>query len=114
MREQVGIAGITKSAAMECLEWNIRVNSIHPAQVIDTGMAASSTPGWRHANERVMPLKRSSRPDEVAHAVLFLASDEASYINAAEIVVDGGAVSIGLPRVRTLLEEEFNRSQAHR
>jgi 3alpha(or 20beta)-hydroxysteroid dehydrogenase len=109
-----GLRGVTKAAAMECLEWNIRVNSIHPAQVIDTGMAASATPGYRYANDRVMPLKRSSRPDEVAQAVLFLASDEASYINAAEIVVDGGATSIGLPRVRTLLEEDFARAQGTR
>ena len=103
-----GLRGITKSAAMELLEWNIRVNSIHPAQVTDTGMASGATPGYRYANERVMPLKRASRPDEVAQAVLFLASDDSSYINAAEIVVDGGAVSIGLPRVRTLLEEDYN------
>jgi 3alpha(or 20beta)-hydroxysteroid dehydrogenase len=102
-----GLRGVTKSAALELLEWGIRVNSIHPAQVTDTGMAASATPGYRYANERAMPLKRASRPDEVAQAVLFLASDEASYINAAEIVVDGGAVAIGLPRVRTLLEEDF-------
>lgn len=109
-----GLRGVTKSAAMECLAWNIRVNSIHPAQVIDTGMAASSTPGWRYANERAMPLRRPSRPDEVAQAVLFLASDEASYVNAAEIVVDGGAVSIGLPRVRALMEEDFVRAQSAR
>jgi 3alpha(or 20beta)-hydroxysteroid dehydrogenase len=107
-----GLRGVTKSAAMECLDWNIRVNSVHPAQVTDTGMVSSATPGYRYANERAMPLKRPSRPDEVAQAVLFLASDEASYINAAEIVVDGGAVSIGLPRVRTLLEQDFDRSQS--
>jgi 3alpha(or 20beta)-hydroxysteroid dehydrogenase len=106
-----GLRGVTQSAAMECLDWNIRVNSVHPAQVADTGMTASATPGYRYANQRAMPLKRSSRPDEVAQAVLFLASDEASYINAAEIVVDGGAVSIGLPRVRQLLEDDFKRSR---
>ena len=102
-----GLRGVTKSAALELLDWGIRVNSVHPAQVTDTGMAASATAGYRYANERVMPLKRASRPDEVAQAVLFLASDESAYINAAEIVVDGGAVSIGMPRVRTLLEEDF-------
>jgi 3alpha(or 20beta)-hydroxysteroid dehydrogenase len=102
-----GLRGVTKSAALELLDWGIRVNSVHPAQVADTGMAASATPGYRYANERVMPLKRASRPDEVAQAVLFLASDQSSYVNAAEIVVDGGAVSIGMPRVRTLLEEDF-------
>ena len=105
-----GLRGVTKSAAMELLDWNIRVNSVHPAQVTDTGMASGATPGYRYANERVMPLKRPSRPDEVAQAVLFLASDEASYINATEIVVDGGAVSIGLPRVRTLLEDDYNQA----
>lgn len=107
-----GLRGVTKAAALDLLDWGIRVNSIHPAQVTDTGMAASATPGYRYANERVMPLKRASRPDEVAHAVLFLASDEASYINAAEIVVDGGALSIGLPRVRTLLEEDYVAGRA--
>jgi 3alpha(or 20beta)-hydroxysteroid dehydrogenase len=104
-----GLRGVTKSAALELVDWNIRVNSVHPAQVTDTGMAAGATPGYRYANERVMPLKRPSRPDEVAQAVLFLASDEASYVNATEVVVDGGAVAIGLPRVRTLLEEDYKR-----
>jgi len=104
-----GLRGVTKAAAMELLDWNIRVNSVHPAQVIDTGMAASATPGYRFANERAMPLKRPSRPDEVAQAVLFLASDEASYMNAAEIVVDGGATSIGFHRMRMLMEEDYNR-----
>lgn len=108
-----GLRGVTKSAAMELLDWNIRVNSVHPAQVTDTGMSANATPGYRYANARAMPLKRSSRPDEVAQAVLFLASDESSYINASEIVVDGGAVAIGLPRVRTLLEEDFNLAQGN-
>ncbi len=107
-----GLRGVTKAAALELLDWGIRVNSVHPAQVTDTGMAAGATPGYRYANERVMPLKRASRPDEVAQAVLFLASDEASYINAAEIVVDGGALSLGLPRVRTLLEEDFAAGRA--
>lgn len=104
-----GLRGVSKAAAMELLDWNIRVNSVHPAQVIDTGMAASATPGYRYANVRAMPLKRPSRPDEVAQAVLFLASEEASYINAAEIVVDGGATSIGFHRMRSLLEQDYDQ-----
>jgi NAD(P)-dependent dehydrogenase (short-subunit alcohol dehydrogenase family) len=109
------LRGVTKSAALVLLDWGIRVNSVHPAQVADTGMMASATPGFVYANERTVPLRRPSRPDEVAQAVLFLASDEASYINATEMVVDGGASSIGMPRVRALLEREFaQRAQARR
>lgn len=103
-----GLRGVTKAAALEYVDWGIRVNSIHPAQVSETGMSGSATEGYRYANQRVMPLARSATPDEVTQAVLFLASDESSYITGNEIVVDGGALSIGMPRVRTLLEAEFN------
>ncbi|MBV7483772.1 SDR family NAD(P)-dependent oxidoreductase [Bordetella sp. BOR01] len=106
-----GLRGITKSAALDLLSWGIRVNSVHPAQVSDTLMASESTAGWKHANERVMPAGRPAETMEVGRAVLFLASDESSYINATEIVVDGGAASIGIARVRALLEEDFNMSR---
>lgn len=104
-----GLRGVTKSAALELLDWGIRVNSVHPAQVSETLMTNASSSAWRHANERVMPAGRSARPDEVAHAVLFLASEASSYINGTELVVDGGAVSVGLARVRSILEEDFSR-----
>ncbi|HYG41619.1 MAG TPA: SDR family oxidoreductase [Bordetella sp.] len=106
-----GLRGITKSAALDLLDWGIRVNSVHPAQVSDTLMASDSTPGWRHANQRVMPAGRPAETIEVGRAVLFLASDDSSYINASEIVVDGGAASIGIARVRAVLEEDFNMSR---
>jgi 3alpha(or 20beta)-hydroxysteroid dehydrogenase len=106
------LRGLTKSAALEFLDWGIRVNSVHPAQISDTSMTSGATPGWRHANNRVMPAGRPARADEVAKAVLFLASDESSYVNATELVVDGGAVPLGLPRVRALLEQDFNKAQA--
>lgn len=105
-----GLRGITKSAALDLLGWGIRVNSVHPAQVSDTRMTSGATPGWRYANERVMPAGRPAETIEVAQAVLFLASDDSSYINASEVVVDGGAASIGMARVRTVLEEDFNLS----
>jgi len=102
-----GVRGVTKSAALSLLDWHIRVNSVHPAQVTDTNISAAATPGWRYANERVMPAGRPSKPDEVCNAVLFLASDEASYINATELVVDGGAFSIAQANVRAMLQRDY-------
>ena len=102
-----GLRGITKTAALEFLDWGIRANSVHPAQVDDTKMADSSAPGYREANQRVIPLGRAARPDEVAQAVLFLASDDSSYITGSEIVVDCGYTTIALPRLRRQLQQEY-------
>lgn len=102
-----GLRGMTKTAALEFLDWRIRANSVHPHQVTNTGMADSSAPGYREANERVMPLGRPARPEEVAQAVLFLASDESSYITGSEIVVDGGYTSFALSRLRKELQAEY-------
>lgn len=102
-----GLRGMTKSAALSLLDWGIRVNSVHPAQVTETNISSGATPGWRYANERVMPAKRPSKPDEVCNAVLFLASDEASYINATELVVDGGAFAIAQANMRAMLQRDY-------
>jgi NAD(P)-dependent dehydrogenase (short-subunit alcohol dehydrogenase family) len=66
---------------------NIRVNSIHPG-VIETPMSGETT--WERALE-ALPMGRLGRPEEVASAALFLASDEASYITGVELFVDGGS-----------------------
>lgn len=83
---------MTKSCAVDLAEFGIRVNSIHPG-VIDTPM----TKGLLHTDEATRQavlgptlLKRPSRPEEVSNAVLFLASDESSFVHGAEMVVDGG------------------------
>ncbi len=102
-----GLRGITKTAALEFVDWGIRANSVHPAQVDETKMADSSAPGYREANQRVIPFGRAARPMEIAQAVLFLASDEASYITGSEIVVDGGYTSFALARVRKQLQQEY-------
>jgi len=105
-----GLRGITKSAALDLLSWGVRVNSVHPAQVSDTLMTSASSPGWRRANQRIIPEGRLASMNEVAQAVLFLASDDSSYVNASEIVVDGGTVSIGIARICSVLADDFNRS----
>ena len=86
------VAGLTKAAALELGRDNIRVNSVHPG-VIATPMLDGASPEIRDRLDRLMqhqPIARVGRPEEVANVVLFLASDEASYITGTGIVVDGG------------------------
>jgi NAD(P)-dependent dehydrogenase (short-subunit alcohol dehydrogenase family) len=81
---------LTIGLAREVAEEGIRVNAVRPG-FIDTEMHASG--GEPHRLERVkhfVPLKRGGRPDEVAHAILWLLSDEASYTTGAFIDVTGG------------------------
>ena len=79
----------TKSAAIQYAGENIRVNSVHPGP-IDTAMLASSmaSPGARRPED--VPLGRYGKPEEVAYGVLYLASDESSFVTGSEVVIDGG------------------------
>ena len=82
------VRGLTKTAAIDLGPKGIRVNSVHPGG-IDTPMIAgtdSEAPFYKR-----LPVARMGTPSEAANAVLFLASDEASYIAGAELAVDGGA-----------------------
>lgn len=80
----------TKAAAIQYAKDNIRVNSVHPGP-IETAMlsAARSEEAIR---ERLVdtPLGRVGRPEEVAYGVLYLASDESSFVTGSELVIDGG------------------------
>ena len=87
------IRGMTKCAAMELGPKGIRVNSVHPG-MIDTPMTRV------HGGDAAMefgaskvPLRRVGHPEDVAPLYVFLGSDESSYINGAEIAVDGGVTS---------------------
>ncbi|MCA6105073.1 glucose 1-dehydrogenase [Bradyrhizobium australafricanum] len=86
-----GVRGITKSAALEVAASGVRVNSIHPG-LIATPMTASF-----ESSLFPVPLGRPAEPQEVSQAVLFLLSDESSYLTGSEIVIDGG-LTIGVPR----------------
>jgi len=86
---------MTKSAAVQFGKHGIRVNSVHPGIMPPMRTSvASADPAWRERSLRHVPLKREGRVEEVAYAVLFLASDEASYITGTELVVDGGYLAV--------------------
>jgi 3alpha(or 20beta)-hydroxysteroid dehydrogenase len=84
------LRGMTKAAAIDFAARGIRVNSVHPGP-IDTEMLHIRTPEQNERRLQLVPMKRMGTPDEVAKLVLFLLSDESSYITGAEITIDGGA-----------------------
>src|SRR6266446_6874990 len=90
-----GLRGLTKTAVLQFSQWNIRVNSIHPALIADTGFSRSGSAAFSHAARVAIPLHRLGTPKECADLVLFLASDEASFISGAEIAIDGGYIAAG-------------------
>ena len=98
---KAGVINLTRAAAVEYARDAIRVNCVCPG-AIDTRatelLAKDRADELRAAHAAAHPLGRLGRADEVAHAVLFLASDEASFITGAAIVVDGGVTAAtGLP-----------------
>ena len=94
---KAGVINLVQTSANVLYGSGVRVNAICPG-LIETGMTA---PIYKSARERgtddkigqLNPLKRGGQPDEIAHAALFLASDDSSYVNGQAIVVDGGLSS---------------------
>ena len=88
---KAAIRVLTKSAAVQYGKDGIRVNSVHPGMMppMLTSVTAAD-PALREKILATVPLGRAGTADEAACAVLFLASDEASYITGTELVVDGG------------------------
>lgn len=102
------VRGMTKTAAIELGEHGIRVNSIHPGFIVDTELGSDQTgdSAGVHAlldahTEKLAPMKRSGKPDEIARLALFLASDESSYSTGSEFVADGGLIA-GYPAPGTI------------
>jgi 3alpha(or 20beta)-hydroxysteroid dehydrogenase len=89
-----GLRGLTKVAALELAPRRIRVNAVHPGP-IDTPITAGADPVFLRVTVEQTLLGREGQPAEVAHLVVFLLSDLASYITGAEIPVDGGHTSHG-------------------
>ncbi len=94
---KAGVINLVMTAAQQLSATNVRVNAICPG-LIQTGMTQRA---FTYAEEkgvtdkigRLNPLRRAGQPDEIANMALFLASDEASYVNGQAIAVDGGLSS---------------------
>ena len=99
---KAGVNQLTKQQAVELGESGIRVNAVAPGPV-ETAMAAKvHTPAIRKAYRDAIPLARYGDEAEIASAIFFLCSDEASYITGQVIAADGGfeATGVGLPALR--------------
>jgi len=104
-----GVISLVEVAATQLCGANIRINAICPG-LIETGMTKPLYDNARAVGREDMighlnPLKRGGVPDEIAHAALFLASDDSSYVNGHALVVDGG-LSASHPHYR----QEYGRT----
>ena len=88
-----GIRGITKSAAMELVDWGIRVNAVHPG-LVHTPLVEESVDFVQALSDQT-PMKRGASSEEIASVVLFLACNDSAYITGHDIAVDGGFTDIG-------------------
>lgn len=106
---KAGVINLIQTAAQQLATSNVRVNAICPG-LIETGMTARAFEYAREVGKedklgRLNPLRRAGVPEEIARVALFLASDEASYVNGQAWVVDGG-----LSSSHPVTRQEFGKS----
>jgi 3-oxoacyl-[acyl-carrier protein] reductase len=84
-----GIAGFVRTAAVELAKYRININAVEPGNIKTEGLDSL---GQEHLDNmvRAVPLGRLGTPEDIANAMLFLASEEASYITGQSLIVDGG------------------------
>lgn len=111
---KAAVVQLSKSVALELAEDNVRVNTVSPGAIatgifargagLDAYAADDTADKMRTALRKAQPIPRAGLPDDVARAVIFLASDEAGFITGRDLVIDGGATA-GRP---------FSQAQAQR
>ncbi len=94
------VIGLMKSAAKECAAANIRVNTVNPSPVetrmmrsLEEGMAPGAADQAKAMMEANIPMGRYAEPEDIANIMLFLASDDASFITGSVYMADGGSVA---------------------
>lgn len=85
-----GLRLLTKSAAIEYSKYNIRVNSLHPGYIETQSLKDNIDNNTLNYLKEITPLSRLGTPEEVAKSVLYLASDDSSFITGTELIIDGG------------------------
>lgn len=103
---KAGVINLTRTAAIENAQFNIRVNCVCPGAINTRAaqiLGGDRADEFRRMQAKAHPLGRMGEPEEIANAVLFLASGEASFITGAAIMVDGGVTAgTGLPNMLQL------------
>ena len=89
-----------RAAARECAPFNIRVNTVNPAPVysrmirsIEEGLSPDGADEIRAAYEERIPMNKYAEPEDIARAMLYLASDDSHYVTGSVHMVDGGMTS---------------------
>ena len=98
-----GVIGLARCIAQDCRDWGIRANVVAPTGMVGTEMMARTDPANVAPYAAQTAFARLATTDEVASAVLFLASDEASFITGTVLMVDGGVHAMQ-PSARQLSE----------
>jgi len=99
-----GINGFIRTAALEYAKQNITVNGIEPGYILTKAMAALGDPDELKQMEKYIPMGHMGEPNDIAYAMLFLASDEAKYITGQTIVIDGASTLPESPVVMEMLD----------
>jgi meso-butanediol dehydrogenase/(S,S)-butanediol dehydrogenase/diacetyl reductase len=107
---KAALINLVRSTGSELAAWGVRVNAVCPGPTLSDGAAGSmaNQPGAQEAVASKIPMRRWAHPDEIAAAVEFLASDDASFVTATTLVADGGLTALtnafDVPDLAPLLE----------
>ncbi|SEG70652.1 glucose 1-dehydrogenase [Paenibacillus sp. UNC499MF] len=84
------LRSLSKASAVELAPDKIRVNSVHPGIIVTPMIQEALDQGAGHMFETGTPLPRLGKPEDIAYGVLYLASDESSFVTGTELIIDGG------------------------